>query len=139
MRLTHEADDVGTGEILHPPGPEQWDDAASDAPFIDVDSGHLLWSPLLAEDEAVFRVLEISLVQFLDGDRLQIELALFGRVVALRYPVEQNVRPARGRCLASRRSRQAGSGLWVNGNASRPKRSGLRVPKSAQHLVMGNQ
>lgn len=63
-----------------------------DPTFIRIDSRGLLRSPLLAEDQSLLGVIEISLAQLIDGDRFVIEFALFRRIVAMRDAAEQDAR-----------------------------------------------
>ena len=54
-----------------------------DAACIRHDGCRLLRTPGFAEHEACFQIFEIELAQFLDGDRLVVEVPLFGWVISL--------------------------------------------------------
>ena len=56
------------------------------------DCRRLLRAPALSEYEARLQVVEIEVAQPFDGDRIVIELALLGRIVALRNPAQLNLR-----------------------------------------------
>lgn len=81
--VLHGLGDVGLGQITNPPVAQQWNKVALDAARIRDDSGRLLRPAQLAENETLLKVGEIARAEFLDRDRLAIELTILGGIPAL--------------------------------------------------------
>src|SRR5216684_3010660 len=84
--------DVGFGEILNPPGPYERNNVTLDAAGVGDDRCRLLRSPAFRQDEPGLQIVEIAGAQLLHGDRLVIELALFGGVISPSDPTELDFR-----------------------------------------------
>jgi hypothetical protein len=74
--------DIGLGEILDPPGPYEWNNVTLNAASVGGDRRRLLRSPAFPQDEPGLQIFEIAGTQLLHGDRLVIELTLFGGVIS---------------------------------------------------------
>src|SRR6266851_1614397 len=74
--------DVGLGEVLDPPGPYEWNNVALNAANVSGDRRRLLRSPAFPQDEPGLQIFEIAGTQLLHGDRLVIELTLFGGIIS---------------------------------------------------------
>ena len=81
--VLHGLGDVGLGQIPHPSIAQQGNDVPLDASDIGGDRGELLRPSSFAEDKPVLQIFEEAAAEFLECDRLTIELALPGGVSAL--------------------------------------------------------
>lgn len=70
----------------------EWDDVPLDASGIRNDGCRLLGPPAFPKDEACVQVVDVKRAELLDRDRLVIELAFLGRVVALSNTTQLNLR-----------------------------------------------
>src|SRR5207245_494835 len=74
--------DVGLGEILDPPGPYERNNVTLNAASVGDDGRRLLRSPAFPQDEPCLQIFEIAGTQLLHGDRLVIELTIFGGIIS---------------------------------------------------------
>ena len=84
--------DVRFHQILDPVRTKQRNDVALDAPRVGENGAGFLGAPALSKNEAGFKIGDVKVTQFLNGNRLAVELLLFGRVVALSDPAQLDLR-----------------------------------------------
>lgn len=95
--VTQKLRDVSLGQILDPTIAEQREDVSANAAPVDVQRGRLLGPSSLPGHQAGLTVGEVAGAEFLDRDRLGVELLLLGGVLALRDAAEQDTRLLAGR------------------------------------------
>lgn len=112
--------DVGLGQSRTHRLPSRRNDAALDAPVIGGDRRGFLRTASFAEHKPIVQIFEVAGAEFVDGDRLAIELVLLGRVPTACDLAEQDLRLLRGPnpVRADRVATRAAGSAMLHGIAS---------------------